>query len=184
MEDRAIVALYWKRAETAILETKKQYGRLLLSISRGILRNEEDAEECENDTYLKAWNTIPPKRPDKLSAFLAKIVRNLSLDRYDAMHAEKRGGGEVPLLLDELAEVIADETAFPTDTEGLSEVLNAFLGRLKPDARTIFLRRYWFGDSVQEISARSGFGESKIKMSLLRTRQSLQEALEKEGYRV
>lgn len=184
MEDRAIVALYWKRAETAILETKKQYGRLLLSISRGILRNEEDAEECENDTYLKAWNTIPPKRPDKLSAFLAKITRNLSLDRYDAQHAEKRGGGEVPLLLDELAEVIADETAFPEDTEGLSEVLNAFLGRLKPDARTIFLRRYWFGDSVQEISARSGFGESKIKMSLLRTRQSLQEALEKEGYRV
>ena len=135
MEDRAIVALYWKRAET-------------------------------------------------LSAFLAKITRNLSLDRYDAKHAEKRGGGEVPLLLDELAEVIADETAFPTDTEGLSEVLNAFLGRLKPDARTIFLRRYWFGDSVQEISARSGFGESKIKMSLLRTRQSLQEALEKEGNRV
>ncbi|WP_308682642.1 RNA polymerase sigma factor [Stomatobaculum longum] len=184
MEDRAIVALYWKRAETAILETKKQYGRLLFSISRGILRNEEDAEECENDTYLRAWDTIPPKRPEKLSAFLAKITRNLSLDRYDAMHAEKRGGGEVPLLLDELAEVIADETAFPTDTEGLSEVLNAFLGRLKPDARTIFLRRYWFGDSVQEISARSGFGESKIKMSLLRTRQSLKEVLEKEGYRV
>ena len=176
MDDRAIVALYWKRAETAILETKKQYGRLLRSISRGILRNEEDAEECENDTYLRAWDTIPPKRPEKLSAFLAKITRNLSLDRYDAMHAEKRGGGEVPLL--------PDETAFPTDTEGLSEVLNAFLGRLKPDARTIFLRRYWFGDSVQEISARSGFGESKIKMSLLRTRQSLQEALEKEGYRV
>jgi len=184
MEDRAIVALYWKRAETAILETKKQYGRLLLSISRGILRNEEDAEECENDTYLRAWDTIPPKRPEKLSAFLAKITRNLSLDCYDAKHAEKRGGGEVPLLLDELAEVIADETTFPADTEDLSEVLNAFLGRLKPDARTIFLRRYWFGDSVQEISARSGFGESKIKMSLLRTRQSLKEVLEKEGYRV
>jgi len=184
MEDRAIVALYWKRAETAILETKKQYGRLLRSISRGILQNEEDAEECENDTYLRAWDTIPPKRPEKLSAFLAKITRNLSLDRYDAKHAEKRGGGEVPLLLDELAEVIADEAAFPADTEDLSEVLNAFLGGLKPNARTIFLRRYWFGDSVQEISARSGFGESKIKMSLLRTRQSLQEALEKEGYRV
>lgn len=184
MEDRAIVALYWKRAETAILETKKQYGRLLLSISRGILRNEEDAEECENDTYLRAWDTIPPKRPEKLSAFLAKITRNLSLDRYDEKHAEKRGGGEVPLLLDELAEVIADEAAFPADTEDLSEVLNAFLGRLKPDARTIFLRRYWFGDSVQEISARSGFGESKIKMSLLRTRQNLKEVLEKEGYRV
>lgn len=135
MEDGAIVALYWKRAET-------------------------------------------------LSAFLAKIIRNLSLDRYDARHAEKRGGGEVLLLLDELAEVIADEAAFPADTEDLSEVLNAFLGRLKPDARTIFLRRYWFGDSVQEISARSGFGESKIKMSLLRTRQSLKEVLEKEGYRV
>ena len=184
MEDRAIIALYWKRAETAILETKKQYGRLLLSISRGILRNEEDAEECENDTYLRAWDTIPPKRPEKLSAFLAKITRNLSLDRYDEKHAEKRGGGEVPLLLDELAEVIADEAAFPADTEDLSEVLNAFLGRLKPDARTIFLRRYWFGDSVQEISARSGFGESKIKMSLLRTRQNLKEVLEKEGYRI
>lgn len=184
MDDRAIVALYWKRAETAILETKKQYGRLLLSISRGILRNEEDAEECENDSYLRAWDTIPPKRPEKLSAFLAKITRNLSLDRYDAKHAEKRGGGEEPFLLDELAEVIADEAAFPADTEDLSEVLNAFLGRLKPDARTIFLRRYWFGDSVQEISARSGFGESKIKMSLLRTRKSLKEVLEKEGYRV
>ena len=184
MEDRAIVALYWKRAETAILETKKQYGRLLLSISRGILRNEEDAEECENDTYLRAWDTIPPKRPEKLSAFLAKIICNLSLDRYDAKHAEKRGGDEVPLLLDELTEVIADEAAFPADTEDLSEMLNAFLGRLKPDARTIFLRRYWFGDSVQEISARSGFGESKIKMSLLRTRKSLKEVLEKEGYRV
>jgi RNA polymerase sigma factor, sigma-70 family len=184
MDDRAIIALYWKRAETAILETKKQYGRLLLSISRGILRNEEDAEECENDTYLRAWDTIPPKRPEKLSAFLAKITRNLSLDRYDAKHAEKRGGGEVPLLLDELAEVIADEAAFPADTKDLSEVLNAFLGRLKPDARTIFLRRYWFGDSVQEISVRSGFGESKIKMSLLRTRQNLKEVLEKEGYRV
>ena len=88
MDDRAIVALYWKRAETAILETKKQYGRLLLSISRGILRNEEDAEECENDSYLRAWDTMPPKRPEKLSAFLAKITRNLSLDRYDAKHRE------------------------------------------------------------------------------------------------
>ncbi len=184
MEDRAIVALYWKRFESAITETEKQYGRLLRSISRGILKSEEDAEECENDTYLKAWNTIPPKRPDKLSAFLAKITRNLSLDRYDAMHAEKRGGGEVLLLLDELAEVVSDEKAFPADTEGLSEVLNTFLGSLKADARNIFLRRYWFGDSVQEISERSGFGLSKIKMSLLRSRQGLREALEKEGYRV
>ena len=184
MEDRAIVALYWARLEIAILETKKQYGRLLRSISRGILKSEEDAEECENDTYLKAWDTIPPQKPEELSAYLAKITRNLSLDRYDAMHAEKRGGGEVPLLLDELTEVIANDAAFPSDTGALCEVLNAFLGSLKADARNIFLRRYWFGDSVQEISERSGFGESKIKMSLLRSRQGLKEVLEKEGYRV
>ena len=159
MEDQAIIQLYWQRLESAIGETKTKYGRLLRSISKGILKNQEDAEECENDTYLKAWNTMPPQGPDHLSAFLAKIIRNLSLDRYDSQRAEKRGSGEVPLLLDELSEVIADERAFPAETEALSEQLNAFLfGSLKTEARVMFLRRYWFSDSVPEVAERMGCG--------------------------
>ncbi len=135
---------------------------------------------------MKAWNSIPPVRPLVFSAFLSKIIRNLSLDRYAYSHAEKRGSGEIPLLLDELSECIPDEknAAGYEDKEELKSILNAFLGSLATDARNIFIRRYWFGDSVQEISAYSGFGASKIKMSLMRSRKELKAALEKEGYTV
>ena len=167
MEDQKIIALYIQRAETAISETKNKYSRLLLSISYGILKIMADAEECENDTYLKTWNAIPPKQPENLPAFLSKIVRNLSLDRYDSLHAEKRGGGEVPVVLEEL-----------------SELMDSFLHTLKPESRNIFMRRYWFMDSVSEIAEESGFGLSKVKMSLSRTREQLKLFLEQEGYRL
>ena len=108
MEDQAIINLYFSRSENAVRETKAKYGRMLLSIAFGILKIQEDAEECENDTYLKTWYSIPPARPDVFSAFLSRIARNLSLDRFEYLHALKRGSGEIPLLLDELEECIID----------------------------------------------------------------------------
>jgi len=185
VEDNAIIELYFQKSENAISETRLKYGRMLRSISFGIVKSMEDAEECENDTYLKTWNTVPPVRPHILSAFLSKITRNLSLDRYEHIHAEKRGGGEVPLLLDELAECIPDKnmSALEQDSE-LAEILNRFLGSLKKDARIIFMRRYWYGDSITEIAEKSGFSSSKIKMSLLRSRNELKAQLSKEGYTV
>lgn len=184
MEDQNIIALYFQRAETAISETKNKYSRLLLSISYGILKIMADAEECENDTYLKTWNAIPPKQPENLPAFLSKIVRNLSLDRYDSLHAEKRGGGEVPVVLEELSEVLPDKGSIPGEENELSGLIDSFLATLKPEIRNIFMRRYWFMDSVSEIAEESGFGLSKVKMSLSRTREQLKHFLEQEGYRL
>ncbi len=188
MEDNQIVDLYFKRDEQAITVTRDKYGRLLRSVSYGILKSHEDSEECENDTYLKAWNVMPPQRPSILSAFLSKITRNLALDRYDKMHAAKRGGGEVPLIIDELQECIADMSAASSDdeTEGtlLKAIIDEFLDGLAEDSRKIFMRRYFFGDSVNEIADRFGFGKSKVKMSLQRAREGLKDKLNKEGYYV
>ena len=163
MEDQKIIGLYLERTEDAIVETKNKYSRLLVSISYGILKNVQDAQECENDTYLRTWNLIPPKRPDNLRIFLSKIVRNLSLDRYDFLHAEKRGGDELSKVLDELAEVVGEEVSFSEQEEGLATVLNEFLGGLKPEARTIFMRRYWFGDSIQNIACFTGYGPAELR---------------------
>lgn len=186
MEDQLIVDMYFARDEQAITCTRDKYGRLLRSIAYGILKSHEDSEECENDTYLKTWNVIPPTRPDSLQAFLARITRNLSLDRYDQLHAAKRGSGEIPLMIEELEECIADLGASSTDDEAeneeLSRILNKFLETLPSDARKIFMRRYFFGDSVNEIADKFGFGKSKVKMTLLRSRDSLSVLLKKEGY--
>lgn len=186
MDDQLIIDMYFNRDEQAITCTAEKYGRLLRSIAYGILRSHEDSEECENDTYMKTWNIIPPTRPNAFQAFLAKITRNLSLDRYDQMHAAKRGAGEVPLMLDELEECIPDESASSTDDgsndEELRRILDKFLGTLPSDARKIFMRRYFFGNSVNEISDMFGFGKSKVKMSLSRSRDALKSLLESEGY--
>ena len=185
MEDAHILDLYFKRSEDAIAETQCKYGRMLLSISYGILRSWEDAGECEDDTYMKAWNTIPPTRPNVFSAFLSRIARNLSLDRYAQSHAQKRGGGEIPLFLDELTECLPDHnTESEANDSDLKELLNHFLATLKEDHRIIFMRRYWYGDSIAEIAAKRGFKESKVKTSLMRTRQKLKQAIEQEGYRL
>ena len=183
VEDQQIVALYFERVEDAILETKNKYGKIVVGISYGILRLMEDAKECENDTYLKTWNSIPPMRPKMFLSFLAKVLRNISLDRYDYLHAKKRGEGEIPVLLDELAECLAmKETTL--DETGLTEVIDQFLGALRPEARIIFMRRYWFGDSIQEIAKKMNCGESKVKMTLSRLRLQLKGVLEREGYLV
>lgn len=183
MEDQDIIALYFARSERAIGKTQEKYGRMLQSIALGILRSRSDAEECENDTYLQAWNSMPPARPSVLSAFLSRITRNLSLDRYDKLHAQKRGGGEIPLILDELSECIPDRSSDDlTGEKELSETIDQFLSGLSRESRVIFMRRYWFGDTVKEIALKGGFGLSKVKMSLSRSRKELKKVLEKEGY--
>ena len=177
MEDSEIIELYFNRDEAAVTQTSAKYGR-----------SREDSEECVNDTWWKAWNSIPPERPRILSAFLGTITRNLALHRYEKLHAGKRGGGETAAALEELAEVLASgdvteaEAILQTEGSELTELLNGFLGGLSPDARVIFLQRYWYMEPVKEIAAGLGVSEGKVKMSLLRTRRKLAEYLSGTGY--
>lgn len=183
MEDPQIIELYWQRSEDAIIETDKKYGRYCRTISFNILRSAEDSEECVNDAYLKTWSLLPPARPAIFSAFLAKLTRNLSLDRCRRQSAEKRGGGQLALALDELSACVpsADSTNETVEQLVLIDALDHFLEALKPEQRRIFLRRYWYVSSIREIAADLGISESKVKMTLLRTRTTLKEYLEKEG---
>jgi RNA polymerase sigma-70 factor (ECF subfamily) len=180
MEDAKILTLFWERNEEALSETRAKYSRLIYSVANRILRNREDAEECENDTYLAAWNSIPPQRPHSLPAFLSGLVRNISISRYRAAHADKRGGGEVILSLQELDECLPAPSE--TDTAALAAALNRFLASLGEEERTIFVLRYWRCDAVGEIARRYGFGQSKVKMMLSRTRDKLRIFLEQEGF--
>lgn len=183
MEDEKIIALYFSRSEDAITETAKKYGRYCHTIAYRILQNEEDSEECINDTYMNAWNSIPPRHPEKLRTFLGKLTRNLSLHIYEKYHADKRGAGRTALVLEELQNCIPapDNAAKAIDDMALKEILNRFLAGLSAPARVMFLRRYWYFDTVKEIAAAFGVSESKVKMSLLRSRGGLKQYLEKEG---
>ncbi|MBP3856003.1 MAG: sigma-70 family RNA polymerase sigma factor [Ruminiclostridium sp.] len=184
MEDIQIIELYFARKESAIAETDTKYGRYCLTVANNILHNAEDSEECKNDTYMKTWSVIPPKKPDNFRAFLGKIARNLALDMYEKLHRKKRDINSTEAILDELAECIPDPNS---DVEKISEdgelrdVINAFLGTLSEDNRKIFVRRYWYAGSVEDIAADYSFGKSKVKMSLSRTREKLKEYLESEG---
>ena len=180
MEDAAILELYQQRNEQAIAETKVKYGKLLYSIAYNILHNREDSEECENDTYLGAWNAIPPEHPKNFSSYLSKLVRNISISRFRANSADKRGGGEVALSLHELDECLPAPPEI--GTAQLAAVLNDFLAALPKQERMVFVCRYWRCDTVIDIAKRFGFGESKVKMMLLRTREKLRIFLKKEGY--
>ena len=183
MEDRQIVDLYWARSEKAISETSEKYGRYCYSIANSILHNHEDSEECVNDTWLRAWNAMPDERPDNLSAFLAKITRNLSLNRWERLSAQKRGAGQLPLSLEELSDCIpaANDTERIVDDITLTDILNRFLSSLSAEKRKVFMRRYWYMSSIAEIAADFSISESKVKMSLLRSRKELKQLLEKEG---
>ena len=183
MEDSAIVELYFQRNEEAITESDRKYGRYCAAIAANILHNREDEEECVSDTWLRAWNAIPPARPRILRAFFGKIVRNLSLNRWEMQRAGKRGGGETGVALDELAECLADPglMEWSADRSVIADVLNRFLAGLSGEERIMFVRRYWYLDSVKEIAASMGFGESKVKMTLLRTRRALAAQLAEEG---
>ena len=183
MNDEEIIALYWSRSEKAISETQLKYGSYCHRIAFRILQNSEDSEECVNDTYLKAWETIPPTRPEVLSVFLGTITRNLSLNKYKYYSAEKRGGGQVTYALDELQECISgksDVEQFIED-ELLVDILNHFLSKQNQKTRKIFMRRYWFLCSIKEIAEEFHMSESSVKMNLQRARRNLKKILEKEG---
>ena len=183
MDDIQIVELYNERSETAISETANKYGKYCYYIAYHILYDEQDSEECVNDTYLRAWEAIPPQYPNKMSAFLGKITRNLALNRYRYYMREKRGGGQIPLVLDELQECVpaTNSTEEIIDEKLLVELLNRFLHELPIEKRMMFVRRYWYMSSIQEIANDYEISEGKVKMTLLRTRNKLKQILEKEG---
>lgn len=183
MDDEQIVALYWDRNESAIRETADKYGTYCYSIAYGILYSEEDARESVNDTYLSAWNSIPPHRPHILRTFLGKLTRRLSIDRWRKGHADKRGGGEMPAVVEELSACVAVEGDPVTEAERklLDEVVSTFIKELGDREQRVFLCRYWYAEPVKGIAGRFGFSEGKVKMMLLRTRRRLHDRLKKEG---
>lgn len=184
MEDAGIVRLYWERSERALAETAAKYGNYCYSIAYHILDSKEDAEESVNDTYHDAWNSIPPHRPSILSTFLGKITRRISIDKWRNRNAKKRGGGEMPLVLDELQECITDDKSVEKayERQHLSEVVNRFVKSLPETEQKVFLCRYWYMDPVAEIGRQFGFSESKVKSMLHRTREKLRLVLSKEGF--
>lgn len=186
MTDAAIVDLYWARNDEAVRETQKKYGGYCYTIAYNFLRSSEDAEECVNDTWFHAWNAMPENRPTRLGAFVGKITRSLAFDRYRGSRAQKRGGGELPLVLDELRTCIPTVPSAAQEAEDaeLEEIINKFLHALPPRDCNIFLRRYWYAEPLSEISKRYGIKQNTIKTVLFRTRNKLKEYLEQEGVQV
>ena len=183
MQDCEIVDLYWARSENAISETDIKYGKYCRKIAMNISCSVEDSEECVNDTYLSAWDSMPEERPNLLAPFLAAIVRNHALDLYRRSHSLKRGAGETALALDELLEVAgSSDTEDEVDAALLSEHINGFLAALDKKDRIIFVRRYFYVDPLSGIASALSMSESAVKSQLFRLRQKLREFLEKEGY--
>lgn len=184
MDDSRIIELFWSRDERALKETASKYGGYCLRISQNILGNESDSEEAVNDAYLQAWRSIPPTRPAVLSAYLAKITRNIAINRYNSRRAQKRCGSEFSLSLDELGEICTEEGSVSAaiDAEELALCISDFLKAQEKTARLVFVRRYFFCDSIEALAERFGFSQSKVKSMLHRTRKRLREQLIKEGY--
>ena len=183
MDDKAILDLYWSRSEKAISETDTKYGAYCFTIAYNILNNREDSEESVSDTWLAAWNSMPPKRPAVLSAFLGKITRYISLDHWKKRSRLKRGGGEVELCLEELGDCVsgresAEDALIRKETLA---AVNHFLGSLSETERKVFLCRYWYLDSVQDIAEHFGFSPNRTSVLLRRVRQKLNAHLTKEG---
>ena len=185
MEDQEIVELYFRRDEQAIVQTDRKYGPYCYSVAYNVLSDQEDARECVSDTYLAAWNRIPPARPSLLGAFLGKITRHLSIDRWRRTRAFKRGGGQMELALEELKDCVSGAGTLENDLirrETLVAV-NRFLGQLSVVERNVFLCRYWYLESSWEIAEHSGFSRTKVRSMLHRIRGRLDTYLEKEGLR-
>lgn len=181
MKDDEIISQFFARDEDAIEQTRQKYGRLIKSVAMGILHSDEDAEECENEVYLRVWNSIPPTIPKYLSAYLCKISRGVAIDRYNYNHAAKRGEA---LSIDELSVFLSGgESAEDSLTESeLTKLLNSFLKSQDYNTRVIFLRRYWFADSIKEIAQRLHLNAGTVKVRLSRTNKKLREYLKKNGY--
>lgn len=183
MRDEDIIALYWARNENAIQESQLQYGNYCFTIAYHILRNQEDCDECVNDTWWRAWNAIPPNRPNRLALFLGTITRNLSFDKWKKKKAFKRGNGEMMVALDELGDCVPSHNSTEEAVEAaeLERLINAFLWKLPEQECNVFLRRYWYVESCEEIAERYGMNRNTVKTSLFRTRNKLKIFLEKEG---
>lgn len=183
MDDSGIVKLYFARSEQAIHETDAKYGKYCYAIAYNILANREDSEESVNDTYLSVWDAIPPKRPVSLAPFLGKIVRHISIDMWRKKGATKRGGGEMPLVLEELQECISggESPEKQYEEKALARRVTAFVSGLPQTERRVFVCRYWYLDSAAEIARRFGFSESKVNSMLHRIRKKLKKCLEQEG---
>ena len=191
MEDQQIVALYWERDESAIRETEAKYARYLMTIARNILADEQDGQECVNDTYLRAWNSMPDNRPSVLSTYLGKITRNLAIDVYRKGTAEKRQGSQYALSLEELSEELPGEIPAAADSVEdtvmageLSKAISAFLKGRDPQKRNLFISRYFFMDEPKEIAGFAGMNEATVRSILMRERRALKEFLEGEGFTV
>jgi RNA polymerase sigma-70 factor (ECF subfamily) len=185
MQDFEIVDLYWARDENAITETNVKYGSYCRKIAMNIVANAEDSEECMNDTYLSAWNTMPEERPELLAPYLAAITRNHALTLYRKAHSLKRGAGQTALALEELLEVAdSSSTEDLVDLSLLKDNINSFLAGLDKNDRIVFVRRYFYVDSLSDIAARLSMSESAVKSLLFRLRQKLKEHLAREGYEI
>ena len=186
MDDLKIVELFNARDEDAISAISDKYGKYCFLVAKNILANDQDAEECVNDTWLKVWNTIPPACPTHMRAFVAKITRNLALDRYRADSAQKRGGGEMTVALSEIEEVIDNELSFDSELERkrLADCIDRFLYSLSEKERNIFIRRYFFIEAIKNIASRYSMTENGVAKVLSRTRQKMRNFLESEGINV
>ena len=186
MQDHEIVALYHQRDEQAIVHTQTKYGAYCMGIAQNILQNMQDSEECVNDTWLRTWNSIPPAKPENLKTYVGKITRNLSLNRLEYRHREKRGGGEVMLALDEIGEVASPDAdlAAQIEREEFARILNAFLWSLPERDCCIFIRRYYYVESVEHIAQKYRLNTAAVFKCLSRARAKLRKALAEEGYTV
>lgn len=186
MKDEKIVQLFWLRNEAALQETEHKYGKYLAKIARNFLSNPEDCKESVNDTYLKAWNSMPPHKPDFLSTYLGKIIRQVSIDMLRTMNRQKRQTSQYALSLEELAECVTggNTTEDEVNMHLLAEAIERYLRTLTPQARTLFVGRYFYLDSIKEVAGYYGFTESKAKSMLHRTRICLKKYLEQEGFDV
>ncbi|MBD5117235.1 MAG: RNA polymerase sigma factor [Ruminococcaceae bacterium] len=183
MEDKQIIDLYMQRNESAISETASSYGGYLSKLAFNILYSKEDSEECVNDTYMKAWNVIPPNSPKNLRCFLGKITRNLALNIVEMKNAFKRGNGQVYAALEELEECIpsGESVEEKYDEKALISVINGFMKTLPRRTRVVFVKKYWYMASINEIAALTGLTESNVKAILMRTREKLRKTLQREG---
>lgn len=185
MEDKKIIDLYWNRDEEAIKETSAKYGRLCAYIANNILASHEDSEECVNDTYLALWNSIPEKRPNRFSVFVSKIARNLALKKYEYISAAKRNPAAV-ITLDELNDCVSgtDNVESEIEMKYISNAITNFLWNQTDEKRNIFIRRYWYFDSIESICKYTGFSQSKVKSMLYELRRKLKKQLEREGIEI
>lgn len=185
MTDNEIISLYFERNEAAIIESERKYNAYLSKIAYNILLSTEDTKEAVNDTYFKAWSIIPPNKPVRLSAFLAKLTRNISIDKYRNKHSFKRIDNQYAVALDELSDIISDNMPSPeeeAESKLIAEILNDFISTLSEENRNIFVCRYFFFDSLKDISGYYEISEAKVKTILFRLREKLRERLLKEGF--